>query len=310
MGKGFCRLLAEARHVVLVGDASRLKSFCSALEKEGVVLQVRAFFTSGPVDSPFGAEVRYGQTEEALNYLFSYSADLVVTTMYSMGGSFPGRLSSACLDGGVALYSIPAYEGRLWKEARINYAGGDMALSPPPLAYDAWWNRLLRRVGDIVFSLFLLLTIYPVVYVVVAFYVKISGAGSVLVTVERTGFQGKTYRAWRFRTTHQREERVFAFGRVLEKSYVKGLPQLFNVLSGSMSFVGAPYDELRLGDWDSALIARFLLRHKVRPGMTSRSKAYGCRSDEEMRQAEMAYVRGWSVWSDAWILIRTLFGNR
>jgi putative colanic acid biosysnthesis UDP-glucose lipid carrier transferase len=108
------------------------------------------------------------------------------------------------------------------------------------------------------------------------------------------------------------DERITAVGRFLRRTSLDELPQLFNVLEGKMSFVGPRPHAVAHNETYRKLISGYMIRHKIRPGMTGWAQVHGLRGEthtvEQMRlrvQYDLDYLRHWSLWLDFAILFKT-----
>jgi lipopolysaccharide/colanic/teichoic acid biosynthesis glycosyltransferase len=108
------------------------------------------------------------------------------------------------------------------------------------------------------------------------------------------------------------DERITPIGRLLRRTSLDELPQLFNVLAGTMSFVGPRPHAVAHNETYRKLISGYMIRHKIRPGMTGWAQVHGLRGEtstvEQMRlrvQYDLDYLRHWSLWLDCKILFKT-----
>ena len=188
--------------------------------------------------------------------------------------------------------------------------------------------RVVKRVIDVAGAL-LLLALLVIPFGVIALLIRLEGPGGVFFRQVRVGREGSRFRMWKFRSMHVGAEaslaeldslnesdgpmfkiandpRVTAVGRVLRRFSIDELPQLFNVLSGSMSLVGPrPPLPTEVDVYDAHVHRRLL----VKPGMTGLWQVSG-RSDlswAESVRLDLYYVENWSVALDAQILWKTLF---
>ena len=157
----------------------------------------------------------------------------------------------------------------------------------------------------------------------IALAVKLTSPGPVFFRQRRYGLDGREIRIWKFRTmrcakTARRSagpaERLprDPAGRALAIDSLDELPQLFNVLAGSMSLVGPrPHASVHNEDYRK-LIQGYMLRHKVKPGITGLAQVRGCRGEtdtlekmEQRIQCDHQYIREWSLWLDVKILLKT-----
>ncbi len=184
-------------------------------------------------------------------------------------------------------------------------------------------NALLKRAIDLALGVVALLLLFPVMLLIAA-AVRLTSRGPVLFRQRRYGLDGEEIVVYKFRSmtttaenqivaqATRQDARVTAVGRVLRRTSLDELPQLFNVLEGNMSIVGprphavAHYEQYR------RLIRGYMIRHKVRPGITGWAQVNGWRGEtdtlDKMKhrvEHDLEYLRNWSVWLDLKIILRT-----
>jgi putative colanic acid biosynthesis UDP-glucose lipid carrier transferase len=185
-------------------------------------------------------------------------------------------------------------------------------------------DGLLKRTADLVLGT-LLLAATAVPMLVIALLVKLSSPGPVFFRQKRYGLDGREILVWKFRTMNccdngptvrqatVGDARVTAVGRVLRRTSLDELPQLFNVLEGSMSLVGPRPHATAHNEEYRTQIGGYMLRHKVKPGITGLAQVCGYRGETEsldkMAQrvaCDHQYIREWSFGLDLKILLKTL----
>lgn len=178
-------------------------------------------------------------------------------------------------------------------------------------------NLFIKRVFDVVVSLVALLifTIFPVM-IVVPIVIKLTSKGPAIFTQTRIGKDSKPFVMYKFRTmiTEQfdengfeimSEDRITKIGKILRKTSLDELPQLFNVLNGTMSIIG-PRPML---DYQAPrCIGEEKLRFEMRPGLTGYAQVKGRNNIawEERIQYDIEYVKTFSFWLDIVILFKTV----
>ncbi len=178
-------------------------------------------------------------------------------------------------------------------------------------------NLFLKRTFDIVVSVvaLLMLTIIPVM-IVVPIVIKLTSKGPAIFTQTRIGKNKKPFVMYKFRTmiTEQydkngveimSEDRITKIGKILRKTSLDELPQLFNVLNGTMSIVG-PRPML---DYQAPrCIGEENLRFEMRPGLTGYAQVKGRNNIiwEERIQYDIEYVKTFTFWLDIMILFKTV----
>ncbi len=184
-------------------------------------------------------------------------------------------------------------------------------------------DGLAKRAADLVFgTLFTLLAAVPMLLIAIA--VKLSSRGPVFFRQKRYGLDGREILVWKFRSMKccdngstvtqatKDDVRITAIGKILRKSSLDELPQLFNVLAGSMSLVGPRPHASAHNEQYRTLIDGYMLRHKVKPGITGLAQVMGFRGETETLDKmegrvryDHKYIREWSLWMDLVILFRT-----
>jgi undecaprenyl-phosphate galactose phosphotransferase/putative colanic acid biosynthesis UDP-glucose lipid carrier transferase len=160
--------------------------------------------------------------------------------------------------------------------------------------------------------------------IVVAVAIKLDSRGPVLFRQHRTGFNGRAFSIYKFRTmttmengsqvrqATRNDDRVTRLGRFLRSSSIDELPQLINVIAGHMSLVGPRPHALAHDDYYSRLISDYALRQHVKPGITGWAQVNGLRGEtadvEVMRRRveyDLWYVSNWSFLLDLKVIVRT-----
>ena len=186
-------------------------------------------------------------------------------------------------------------------------------------------NRLLKRAEDIVLATLILLLISPVLCCI-ALAVKLSSPGPVIFRQTRYGMAGKPIKVWKFRSMKvmendkvvtqatQNDPRVTKVGNFLRRTSLDELPQFINVLTGGMSIVGPRPHAVAHNEQYRQLIEGYMLRHKVKPGITGWAQINGWRGEtdtlekmEKRVEFDLEYIREWSVWFDIKIVFLTVF---
>ncbi|MDH4182591.1 MAG: undecaprenyl-phosphate glucose phosphotransferase [Nitrospinota bacterium] len=184
----------------------------------------------------------------------------------------------------------------------------------------------IKKMFDVIMALAALVILCPVM-LLTALAIKIMMPGSVLFKQRRHGWNGKVFNVYKFRSmvVHDEREgevtqataddkRVTWLGRILRKSSIDELPQLFNVIRGEMSLVGPRPHATEHNDYYSKRIDAYMARHRIKPGITGLAQVNGYRGRtetlEKMKrrvELDLEYINSWSLALDVKILIRTVF---
>jgi len=207
-------------------------------------------------------------------------------------------------------------------QARVDIVGGMpvVAVCESPF-YGT--TGIIKRIADLAITLTALALTLPLM-LVVAIAIKTTSPGPVLFKQRRYGLDGREIIVWKFRTMRVQEngdvvkqatkddDRVTPLGRFLRRSSIDELPQFFNVLQGRMSVVGPRPHAVAHNEMYRKLIKGYMIRHKVKPGITGWAQINGARGetdtiDKMKRRIEfdLEYLRSWSLRLDILIVFKT-----
>jgi putative colanic acid biosynthesis UDP-glucose lipid carrier transferase len=185
-------------------------------------------------------------------------------------------------------------------------------------------NELVKRISDVVLSLFILVLVSPVL-LMVAIGVKLSSPGPVIFKQRRNGLDGGEIIVYKFRSMRSMDNgpvvkqatkddaRITPFGAFLRRTSLDELPQFINVLQGRMSIVGPRPHAVAHNEEYRKLIKAYMVRHKVKPGITGWAQVNGLRGEtdtiDKMKlrvEYDLEYLRNWSLALDLQIILRTV----
>ena len=182
----------------------------------------------------------------------------------------------------------------------------------------------IKRLSDVVLSLLILALISPLM-LAIAIGVKRSSPGPVLFKQRRYGADGREILVYKFRSmtvcedgaqivqATRNDQRVTRLGAFLRRTSLDELPQFINVLQGRMSVVGPRPHAVAHNELYRKLLKGYMLRHKVKPGITGWAQVHGYRGEtdtlDKMRKRveyDLDYLRTWSLGMDLWIILKTI----
>ena len=185
-------------------------------------------------------------------------------------------------------------------------------------------NGILKRASDIVLGSLILLLVSPLM-VLIAIFVKLGSPGPIIFKQRRYGLDGEQILVYKFRSmavvedggtiqqARKNDQRVTPLGALLRRTSLDELPQFFNVLQGRMSIVGPRPHAVAHNEMYRTLIKGYMVRHKVRPGITGWAQVNGYRGETdtlEKMQAridyDLDYLRNWSLQLDLFIVMKTI----
>jgi putative colanic acid biosysnthesis UDP-glucose lipid carrier transferase len=188
------------------------------------------------------------------------------------------------------------------------------------------WDYLVKLIEDYVLATVIIVVLLPV-FGLIALLIKLDGPGPILFKQKRNGFNNKTFDIYKFRSmkvhddTEQKtlqavrgDARITKLGAILRKTSLDELPQLFNVLNGTMSLVGPRPHAVDHNEDYAKSIRGYFGRHRMKPGLTGLAQVKGYRGltdtldkMENRVKYDIIYTDNWSIMLDAKILIKTVF---
>jgi putative colanic acid biosynthesis UDP-glucose lipid carrier transferase len=213
------------------------------------------------------------------------------------------------------------FQGALFKQS-INHIDA-FSIRIEPL--ENMMNRFVKRLFDIVFSLFVIVFVLSWLFPILYILIKLESPGPVLFVQARSGRNNMPFDCYKFRSMHINEDshhlqatkgdsRITKIGAFLRKTSLDEMPQFFNVLMGTMSVVGPRPHMLTHTKQYSKEIDQFMVRHFIKPGITGWAQIQGLRGEtkllEDMRarvEADVWYMENWNFALDIKIIFFTFF---
>ena len=231
------------------------------------------------------------------------------------------NIMKAADNSGVRAVIIPTLTYKYFKsKCQVDMIGNLPIINTRAVPLDNLANAFMKRTMDIVISLAMIILTFPVM--VFAFIgVKLSSKGPAIFKQRRVGRYGEEFTMYKFRSMRVNEmsdtawttggdTRKTRFGTFLRKTGIDELPQLFNVLFGSMSIVGPRPELPKFVELYSKTVPLYNVKHQVKPGITGLAQIYGYRGDtsiERRIELDISYIENWSVYNDLKIIVTTPF---
>lgn len=259
------------------------------------------------------------------------AVDIVIIDLPLDNAETISRVTAKAEEEGVCVYMTPrVFPSTMLNLSRVIVGGIPLITLEPkeiPLR-----GMIEKRLMDLGISLFLLIALSPLM-IAIAAMVKLTSKGPVLFRSRRVGLDGREFEMLKFRTMKVNdekarpldykkeegavimnrsgyEEQCTAIGRLLRRTNLDELPQLINVLGGSMSIVGPRPERTGYVKLFKQEIHRYTHKHWVKPGMTGWAQVNGWRGDTDIKERirhDIFYIENWSLWMDIKILFMTLF---
>jgi putative colanic acid biosysnthesis UDP-glucose lipid carrier transferase len=181
-----------------------------------------------------------------------------------------------------------------------------------------------KELFDRAFALAALILLAPL-FLVIAVLIKLSSPGPVFFRQPRLGLNGRRFNVYKFRSMKlhdegnvkqatQNDPRITKIGHFIRRTSLDELPQFFNVLKGEMSVVGPRPHALQHNEMYKDLLELYMLRHRVKPGITGWAQIHGYRGETDTVdkmakrvQFDLHYIQNWSMWMDLKIIAWTAF---
>lgn len=233
------------------------------------------------------------------------------------------NLLSKLANSTISVYFIPDLFVFDLLHARWNTLHGLPVVSifeSPFFMVDGW----IKRATDLILS-FTIVTLIILPMLFIAMGVKLSSQGPIIFKQRRYGIHGESIEIWKFRSMRvcedgdtikqatQNDSRTTRFGALLRRTSLDELPQFFNVLQGTMSIVGPRPHAIAHNEFYREQIPGYMLRHKVKPGITGLAQISGFRGETETIdkmegriRLDLEYIRHWSLWLDTVIIFKTI----
>ena len=313
--------------VLMVGGDMNLVHIYNSM-KRGYGLHnydVLGFFTDKYEDQiPVGTTC-LGGLANVQDYIRSKEIDeLFCSINPSAEPEFVNGLIKYCTDNFIQFWYVPNMNG--YPHHRMHFDQIErvnvISLRQEPLADKR--NRVLKRIFDILASSLFLVLVYPFVWCFAAIGIKLTSPGPILFRQKRTGYSGQEFDCLKFRSMKvnadadkvqatANDPRKTKFGDFLRRTSIDELPQFINVFRGDMSLVGPrPHMDFHT-ELYSKLIADYMVRHLVKPGITGWAQVNGCRGEtktvEQMKERvehDIWYIENWSPWLDLRIILMTV----
>lgn len=263
-----------------------------------------------------------GEIENLLYILPENKLDEIAVTLSLKDYSRLEEIVGLCEKSGVHTKFIPDYNSLVPSRPYTEDLMGLPVINIRYVPLTNTLNLVAKRTVDVIGSLAGILIFSPVM-LIVALCVKCSGPGSVIFRQERVGLHNKPFQMYKFRTmelqkksqeqkawTVRDDPRVTKVGKILRKTSLDELPQLFNILVGEMSLVGPRPERPLFVEKFREEIPRYMIKHQVRPGLTGWAQINGYRGDTSIRKRieyDIFYIENWTMGLDFKIMFLTIF---
>jgi putative colanic acid biosynthesis UDP-glucose lipid carrier transferase len=264
-----------------------------------------------------------GNLQGLADYARAHRVDLIYIALPMASQPRIIKLLEDLRDTTASIYFVPDIFVSDLIQARVDFVGGLPVVAVCETPFYGF-NGIVKKLSDYLLASLILLGISPLM-LAIAVGVKLSSPGPVLFKQRRYGVDGRKIVVYKFRSMTVAEDgdvvrqatrndaRVTRFGAFLRKTSLDELPQFINVLQGRMSIVGPRPHAVAHNELYRKLIRGYMIRHKVKPGVTGLAQVNGMRGEtdtvEKMKQRieyDLAYLRSWSLLLDLKIILKTV----
>lgn len=320
------RARGRIRHAVVVGaNELGLKLASRIHQQRSLMMRVEAFFDDR-LDGRSDEQVKQvvaGGIDDVAQYVASHPIDVVYITLPMLDHARVTNLVNSLRDTTASIYFVPDIFMFDLVQSHLDTVNGMPVISvfETPLT---GLNSINKRLFDFFTALSILLVISPLM-IAIALLIKYTSPGPVIFKQRRYGIDGEAFMVYKFRSmtvcedgnaitqATQNDARVTPLGAILRKTSLDELPQLFNVLTGSMSIVGPRPHAIAHNEHYRKIIHGYMWRHKVKPGMTGWAQINGYRGETDTLDKmkgrviyDISYLKNWSLWLDLTIIFRTI----
>ena len=265
-----------------------------------------------------------GMTHEIEDFVIKNNIDEIYCTLPNSQDEKIIRLFNFAEKNMVRFYIVPEFSRYVKKRLDLERIESVpiMAVRSEPLQFVH--NQMLKRIFDLIFSLFFLIFLFPIFYIIFGLIIKLSSSGPIIFKQARTGIYGKEFNCYKFRSMRMNEyanekqaekddPRTTKIGQFLRHSNLDEIPQFYNVLKGDMSVVGPRPHMLKHTELYSSFIDKYMVRHLIKPGITGWAQVNGYRGEtkttEQMEgrvQCDVWYLENWTFLLDLKIIVITI----
>ena len=317
--KGF-----NLRHLIFVGYSGAAEAFIDRI----LANPQWGYKISGILDDNKEPGYTYkgiavlGSTDELEKILENNRLDEIALTLALREYYKLKRIVAICEKSGVHTKFVPDYNDIIPTRPYTEDLLGLPVVNIRHVPLTNSFNMICKRAMDIVGAIVAIIIFSPVM-LVTAVLVKTTSKGPLLYKQERVGLHNQTFQMYKFRSmevqsaksekrawTVRDDPRVTKVGRVIRKTSIDELPQLFNILKGDMSLVGPRPERPFFVEKFREEIPRYMVKHQVRPGLTGWAQVNGYRGDTSIKKRieyDLYYIENWTMGLDIKILFLTFF---
>ena len=308
------------RIIIIGGGIVGRRLLDEMLEDNGYGYRIMGLFD----DNPSTISFYKGKIADVDQFIKDNLIDEMFCTLPDGEEGLVQRMIRIADNNAIDFYYVPQFGRAIKRQFDLQSIGNVpiLAIRPNPLSKPV--NRVIKRIFDFIFSSCALIILIPLALIPIAIGIKLSSRGPVFFKQKRTGYRGKEFTCYKFRTMKVNSEsdnlqatehdpRKTHFGDFLRRNSLDELPQFFNVWRGEMSIVGPRPHMLKHTQDYSALIDKYMVRHTIKPGITGWAQVNGYRGEtrelwqmEKRVECDVWYAENWNFMLDLKIIFLTI----
>ena len=323
------RLGRNTRSIIFLGSTYSMKNLWRTLFSDpSYGYRLKGYFDDTPSEN-FSQKISYlGSIKDVLSFLNQKEVhiDELYYCLPSTSKDLLCELMDYCEKHFIRFFVVPDVQDYQCRQIKMKMKlmGDIPVLSRYEEPLSRLDNRIKKRFLDLSISIFFLVIFFPIILLIVSIIMKLTMPGPIFFKQKRTGFQGKTFTCYKFRSMKVNKEadklqatkddpRKTRWGEIMRRTNIDELPQFINVLLGNMSVVGPRPHMVSQTKSYSSLINKYMMRHFAKPGITGWAQVTGFRGEtkelwqmEARVQADVWYIENWSFWLDVRIIYMTV----
>ena len=318
----------NSRQVVLVGHDQALIELYKAMTSDPAMgYQVRGYYANREMKNCPHTLAYLGSLDDfdkAMQTSDVLIAEEIFCCLSHDYNDFIAQIMRYCDANVIRFFYLPRMFGTYRLRLKPEYMGDILLYTNHTEPLSFMGNRLIKRTFDLVVSAFACLCLLPFIPII-ALIIKMQSPGSVFFIQERTGFEGHSFKCYKFRSMYtsanadteqatKDDPRKFPFGNLMRRTNIDELPQFWNVLKGDMSIVGPRPHMLHHTEVYSGLIDKYMVRHFCKPGITGLAQVTGYRGEtkelwqmQKRVELDIWYIEHWSFMLDLRIILKTAY---
>lgn len=311
-----------SRNIVLFGEpnsARRLENLFLAKNELGY--RFKGFFAKDKSKSKY----YLGKTKNGLKFIIENDVDEIYCDPSSVSKKQLIAIRKFAEEKKMELTLLPENKAIFSKNFVLEYFGTTPVLKPKPLPFEKIETHISKRILDVIFSLFVIITILSWLLPILWIIIRLDSKGPFLFKQNRDGINGSQFSCYKLRSmtvnkdadkvsATKNDSRVTKVGAILRKTSLDELPQFFNVLFGDMSIVGPrPHMNAHTEKYMNE-VENYLIRNSVKPGITGLAQISGYRGEVVKKtdiknrvRLDIFYIENWSFFLDIKIILKTIF---